>query len=232
MTASAGAAAVRVLVLDPQHLFAGAFATAIGAWSAFHVVGVEPDETRALVVAQRAVPDVVVVEPVGLPRGLSGLMGELDQVSPGSRVVALSSTADYPSVVGALEVGVSAVLLKSQSIDELATAMLRANAGHPQVAPDLVPLLVRRVRRAAQPRSLSAREADALHLLAGGASIKEVAVGLGVTFHTARNHVQRAIRRLGAHSSREAVKLAQHEGLITCSCTPDHACSPRRAGWG
>lgn len=53
-----------------------------------------------------------------------------------------------------------------------------------------------------------------LRLLARGTAPRAVALSLGVSPVTVRNHIQTAMERLGAHSRLEAVMLASRIGVI------------------
>ena len=62
--------------------------------------------------------------------------------------------------------------------------------------------------------SLTPREISALSLLSQGRSTRQMAGELDITLATARNHVQRALRKLRCHSRLEAVLRATRLGLI------------------
>lgn len=61
---------------------------------------------------------------------------------------------------------------------------------------------------------LTARQLEVLQLLADGLSVAAIATRLGLRVHTARNHVQSALGRLGAHNRVEALRKATRAGLI------------------
>ncbi len=63
-------------------------------------------------------------------------------------------------------------------------------------------------------QSLSARERQALALMADGHSNKEIARRLGISVHTAKFHVASVIAKLGATTRTEAVALALRQGLL------------------
>ena len=73
-----------------------------------------------------------------------------------------------------------------------------------------------RVRQSPPPPSegITARQAEALRLLANGIAPRGIAQALGVSPVTARNHIQTAMERLGAHTRLEAVMLASRAGLL------------------
>ncbi len=61
---------------------------------------------------------------------------------------------------------------------------------------------------------LTARQHEALPLLAEGLGSAEIAARLGVAEETARNHIRALLRQLGAHSRLEAVVRAYRLGLL------------------
>jgi DNA-binding CsgD family transcriptional regulator len=61
---------------------------------------------------------------------------------------------------------------------------------------------------------LTPRQAEVLRLLAQGASTQQMAVALGVTTQTVRNHVRDLLHHLGVHSRLAAVVVAQQRGLV------------------
>lgn len=61
---------------------------------------------------------------------------------------------------------------------------------------------------------LTHRQVETLRLLARGMTPREIALTLGVSPVTVRNHIQTAMERLGAHTRLEAVMLATRAGLL------------------
>jgi DNA-binding CsgD family transcriptional regulator len=61
---------------------------------------------------------------------------------------------------------------------------------------------------------LTARQYEALALLADGLGTTEIATRLGVAEETARNHIRALLRQLGAHTRLEAVVQAYRHGLL------------------
>ena len=61
---------------------------------------------------------------------------------------------------------------------------------------------------------LTDRQLEVLTLLALGYSEKEVALRLGISLRTARNHVANLYERLGLHHRAEAVLIAVRYGLV------------------
>jgi DNA-binding NarL/FixJ family response regulator len=85
----------------------------------------------------------------------------------------------------------------------------------------LVRLLQLQRDRVAHPGpELSEREREVLQLTADGVPIVGIAEQLGLSVHTVRNHIRRALQRLGAHSKLDAVVVAARLGIITITPEP------------
>lgn len=65
------------------------------------------------------------------------------------------------------------------------------------------------------PGGLTRRQVEILRLLARGTTPRAIALALGVSPVTVRNHIQTAMERLGAHSRLEAVMLASRSGILS-----------------
>lgn len=63
--------------------------------------------------------------------------------------------------------------------------------------------------------ALTPRELEVLGLLADGVSTREISSRLFISLNTSRNHVQRVIAKLGAHSRLEAVAIARRSGILS-----------------
>jgi PAS domain S-box-containing protein len=69
-------------------------------------------------------------------------------------------------------------------------------------------------RSAARGSDLSAREIEILRFLARGTTTKSVADLLHISLTTVNNHVQHILRKLDSHTRLEAIRRAEHAGLI------------------
>ena len=61
---------------------------------------------------------------------------------------------------------------------------------------------------------LTPRERDILQLLARSHSTKEIAIELDVSLATVNNHIHHLLQKLNAHTRLEAVRRAEHAGLL------------------
>jgi len=79
---------------------------------------------------------------------------------------------------------------------------------------ELATTLLSLTRSPTRETDLSARECDVLKLLAKGVTTTAVAELLQISRTTVNNHIQHILRKLASHTRLEAIRRAEHAGLI------------------
>ncbi|HEX7294300.1 MAG TPA: LuxR C-terminal-related transcriptional regulator [Pyrinomonadaceae bacterium] len=74
--------------------------------------------------------------------------------------------------------------------------------------------MISSTRDAAKETELTERELEILRLLGKGSTTSGVADQLNISRTTVNNHVQHILRKLNAHTRLEAIRRAEHAGLI------------------
>jgi DNA-binding NarL/FixJ family response regulator len=177
-------------------------------------------------------PDVVVID-AALP-GVDGLEAtrQILAESPAGAVgvMLLVDSETDESMLAALQAGAGAVLAKDSQAPEILHAVRVLAAGGSMLGPDLtrrlIALLLSYVPSRGQvPAGLSEltpREREVMGLVAAGLSNAEIAERLVVTQATAKTHVSRARRKLGARDRAQLVVYAYRTGLVTTApAAPD-----------
>ena len=72
----------------------------------------------------------------------------------------------------------------------------------------------RPARQAKDALGMSAREIQVLRHLALGLSNREISLSLGVSIDTVKEHVQRAVHKLGVSDRTQAAVIAVKQGLV------------------
>jgi PAS domain S-box-containing protein len=80
--------------------------------------------------------------------------------------------------------------------------------------PEQATTLISSARAPARETELSDREVSVLRLLAKGAKTTTVAEQLHISRTTVNNHIQHILRKLDAHTRLEAIRRAEHAGLL------------------
>lgn len=180
----------------------------------------DPSQVAAIVAEYQ--PDVLVVDAHLVYRDAEAVFQRPQAGTSKPSVVLLTSCDEPEGEERALQAGASAVVLKIAPADELLEAVRSAAKGTPWFSPPLVPTLLARYRRQsvqAFARSrldrLSIRERQVLALLAEGLDIPEIAVHLGVSPRTVRNHTRNMQKKLELRSLADARSMALETGLLS-----------------
>jgi len=178
--------------------------------------GVESARRRAAVVK----PDVVLMDMrLGDGTGTQATTAVLE-VSPSSRILVLSASAEREDVLQAVKAGATGYLVKSASKSELAEAVRATGEGRAVFTPGLAGLVLGEYRRMAKapakgsaPPSLSERETEILRYVAKGLTAKQIAEKLTLSHRTVENHVQATFRKLQVANRVELARYAIQHGL-------------------
>jgi DNA-binding NarL/FixJ family response regulator len=206
---------VRVVIVDDHAVFAQALESALQAIPGIVGAGVAYSLAAGLDLVARAQPDVAVVD-YRLPDGTgSDLIRGSRTAAADLRVVVLTASADEAAFLDSLEAGCAGYVTKDRPLEEVVSAVEAAAAGELAVSPSMLGRVLPRLHREAIEGSpLTAREREILALVAEGHANKTIATKLGLRLNTVRNHVQRVLTKLGAHSKLEAVAVATRQGLL------------------
>ena len=234
---------LRVVVADDQALVRVGFCGIIAATPGFTVVGEAGNGAEAVEAAQRARPDVILMD-VRMPV-MDGIEATR-QITRETEVRALIlTTFDLDEYVfAALRAGASGFLLKDTLPTDLLTAIRVVAAGDALLAPSVTRRLIGEFARTlsaagpaagaaqasartsddSQPsltrgklqRVLTDRELEVLKMVARGMSNAEIAEELTISPATAKTHVAHLLTKLDARDRIQLVIIAYQSGLAQC----------------
>lgn len=208
--------AIRVLIIDDHKMFVDSLARHLRDQVDIEIVGCAFSATTGLDEAETTRPDVAIIA-YGLPdRDGIKVTTALRTACPDTRVLMLTGLRDERLAVDAFGAGCSGFLTKHADTAELVCAVRKLAAGESYVPSHLLACLLPHVDADDHDlgADLSSREREVLKLLATGTPTRAVADQLCVSVTTVRNHVQRILLKLSAHSKLEAVAIAVREGII------------------
>ena len=176
------------------------------------VVGHTNNGPISVAPARETNPDVVILQ-VESPLGKAkDTLSELLRILPPQKVVMVTMFVDLHAVRELMELGASAFLLKSSSVEQLIGALRTAT-----VAPSGKNTIVALPRRAAAGATavLSDRELEILVLAARGFRNRQIAVSLHISVATVKRHLVNIYAKMKVGSRGEAANKALSEGWIT-----------------
>jgi DNA-binding NarL/FixJ family response regulator len=214
---------IRVLLADDQVLVRSGFRALLDAQDDIEIVGEAGDGREAVSLCRLLVPDVVLMD-IRMPE-LDGLGATREIAEDGAlagvRIVILTTFELDEYVFEALRAGASGFLVKDTEPADLIRGVRSVAAGDALLSPSVTRRLIGEfAARAKEPRpareleALTDREREVVALVADGLSNTEIGERLVVSPATAKTHVSRAMRKLGARDRAQLVVVAYESGLV------------------
>ncbi|MEU4408050.1 response regulator transcription factor [Streptosporangium sp. NPDC023963] len=154
-------------------------------------------------------PDVAVID-IEMPR-MDGLdaAAELHRLLPGCRTLILTAVGRPGNLRRGISARVSGFILKDSRPEDLVAAIRTVAAGGRVMDPQLAYTTLD------MPENpLTDREQDVLRLTAGGATPREVAGRLHLTYGTVRNYLASSVTKLDARNRVDAIRIATEAGWL------------------
>jgi DNA-binding NarL/FixJ family response regulator len=208
--------AIKILLADDHTMFRQSLARLLASYEDLEVVGETTNDEQAVALAREKRPDVVVMEvQVPLERAKDSLCRMLE-ISPPPKIVIATMFEDPHYMREMLDLGVSAYVVKTSSVEHLIGAI--CNAVFDPEGKNVVLGMPREAFENAEGRLegvLTGREMEILVLATRGFSNRQIASRLHLAEATVRRHLANVYRKLGVGSRGEAMLKALCEGWVT-----------------
>jgi DNA-binding NarL/FixJ family response regulator len=208
---------VRVVIADDHPIVRDGLRALIEATPGIELLGEATNGDEAIELARRVQPDVVLMD-LAMP-GRNGIEATREIVANGaSAVLILTMFADDESIFAAMRAGARGYLLKDAGHDEMRRAIEGVGSGEAifgaGVAQRMVGFFARGRALGVQPfPELTDREREVLDELARGIRNQTIAVHLGISVKTVRNHVSTILNKLMVVDRAQAIVRAREAGL-------------------
>lgn len=208
---------VNLVLADDHVLFREGLTSLLNNQSEWRVVGLAGNGEEAVRLVETLAPDIVVLD-IEMP-GMNGIeaAARIRELSPETRIVALSMYGDLHYQRRMFEAGASAYVLKNEAADDLVEAVQVVMKGGRYVSPYAATLKMDAPLRSAaiDKEVLSKREVDVLRLLAEGKRAKEIAEILHISPKTVETYRGRIMLKLGIDNLPGLVKFAIRAGIAS-----------------
>lgn len=219
---------ISLVVIDDHPIFRQGVADSLSLEGDFEIVGLASDGDEGLLMIQELTPTIAVID-VNLP-GLNGqqLTRQLVVEKSTTRVILLTAYDDLSQVVHSMSAGAFAYCSKDVDPQKL-TQIVRAVAdGKYAIAEDILEKsdleswldehtddTSRAYSDPVDPSvPLSRREMEVLECVTQGMSNKEIAIALGISHQTVKNHVTAVLRKLRVEDRTQAAVYALRQGWV------------------
>jgi DNA-binding NarL/FixJ family response regulator len=219
---------IRIVVVDDHPLFRQGVVDIFSSERDISVVG-QTDTGEEAIVLIRTLQPLIALLDVSLP-GMNGLqvMRQISTEKLNTRVVFLTAYDDKEQLVHAMRSGASAYCAKDIQPERLVwvvreVAKGKCVLGTQSIEPSVLEMwlatqtesAVRVYGEPGEPYApLSEREMEVLGFLAKGMSNKQIAVLLGISHQTVKNHVTSILRKLDVEDRTQAAIYALRHGWI------------------
>ncbi|MDR0953553.1 MAG: response regulator transcription factor [Elusimicrobiota bacterium] len=212
---------VRVLIADDQTLFREGIKDVLEGEKWIEVVGEAADGEEAVALAKKLKPEVVLMD-IKLPK-MDGIAATklIKKNTPEVNVLMLSSFEDEAHVMEAIQAGANGYLSKMLPAAELVNSIRTFTAEGLMIPQQLMGKLLQGLRqmgdggKVPSQAALTKTEIRVLDLLVRGMSNKELALELGCSVKTIKNHLNSSFHKLDVTSRTEAVVKAIKLGIIS-----------------
>jgi chemotaxis response regulator CheB/DNA-binding CsgD family transcriptional regulator len=214
-TAVDGAGArTSVVLADDHRIILDGLRTLLEREKDIVVVGEAEDGRRAVNLAARLKPDVVVMD-VAMP-GLNGIDAtrRIGLLSPSTRIIALSAQVDRRTAAQMTKAGATGYLCKNSAFGELAHAIRSIAAGGSYFSPRTLRPGGAGVERE-DAKVLTALEREVVQLLAEGKSLIEIATELSLSVEVVDAESRRVMKKLAIDNVAGLTRYAIREGLTS-----------------
>lgn len=208
---------VTIVIADDHVLFRQGLATLLKEQTGWTVVGEAGSGEEAVGLVATLKPCVAVID-VEMP-GAGGMEAarRIREVSPQTKIVALSMYANAHYQDRMRRAGAAAYVKKSQPIDELVETMKAVISGELHATDGGTSHVTDPATRSARvdAAELSDRERDVLRMLAEGKRTVVIAQALGISHKTVETYRTRLQRKLDINDLSGLVRFAIRAGLIS-----------------
>jgi DNA-binding NarL/FixJ family response regulator len=206
---------MRILIIGAEPLVVDGLMRLINRRGEMRVVATANSVAHALDAVRILRPDVLLSDDLLDDGDVAALTEQVVAQFPETKVIVLTSAATPDIALRAIAAGCSGVVAKTTTVDDVVRALRRVHQGEVVIPDSLLPEIVSGLRRSGRRigDEITPREREVLGHLARGLSLPDIATAMFISVNTARNHTQRVIEKLGAHSKLEAVVIAMREGL-------------------
>ena len=221
---------IRILIVSQQVLFRQGLELAFSSIKDAELLGNADFNNGIAFAIDESPPDVAIIDIDGISDSDLMLARRMKQRLPSIGVVMLTSNPNSTQLFQALKVQAAAYLSKEVNADELIDTIRRVARGEHPINESVTarPKVAEQVLHQFQELSwrseaegfispLTPREREILNYIAQGYLNKQIALELGISEQTIKNHVTSILRKLNANARTEAVVVAIKQGLISIS---------------
>jgi DNA-binding NarL/FixJ family response regulator len=205
---------LRLYVAEESRVLREGLAAIIERAGDFKIVSSASERESLFETLRQTSPDVLLLDIAGLTDGVQ-LAQAVRLRFPTLKIVVMNAGPSQPDIVELVKAGVSAFVLKSATLQELANTLRTVAAGGHVLPPALTAALFAQVasvsstpRGARNGARMTWREREIVELISAGLSNKEIAHRLNIATHTVKSHVHNLLEKFAVHTRAQLAALS------------------------
>jgi len=218
-----GPGSIRILLVDDQIIFRETFRSWLTSNPEIEVVGEAGNVQDAVHLVGTLHPTLVLTETCfQRNHGIEGIR-QIKSMYPEIKIVVITAYLSETMVQAALQAGVSGLLEKSASLEEVRSALDNVIRGKPYLCARAAQIVARGcVNKGRSPlEMLTQRELEALRCIAGGMRNKDIALHLCISVNTVEKHRANLMDKLNLRKVAALTAFAIEQGLGVISAVPN-----------
>jgi len=209
---------VRIIVGDAQYLTREGLAKLVSSRGDMELAGIADNASAFRELAIATQPDVMIFDH-DHPEFLGPeIIPSLQLSAPESSIMVITLDRDPDHVFKLLEMGVTSILTKNCSSEEIINAIRAASKGEKffcnAVLDKILEKKIRKTEQDCEPSLLTPREVEIVCLVAKGLAAREIADKLFLSTHTVYTHRKNIMKKLNINSAQEIMLYALNQGLV------------------
>ncbi|PKP47102.1 MAG: DNA-binding response regulator [Bacteroidetes bacterium HGW-Bacteroidetes-12] len=204
---------VNIFIVDDHQIFTDGVSSML-IESGYKVVGMAPNVPEAKKILEVIDPDIIICD-IHMPfqRG-TDLVRWIKEKKPWFKIIILTMCDDRSTVSELVSMGINAYLLKSQSIQNLKTAIERVMSGRFFICEEVADVLMSKVDGDISRRLLTCREEEILRLILNEKSNKDISEKLFISERTVEAHRRNIYRKTSTSSIVGLMKWALENNVL------------------
>ena len=208
---------IRIAVVDDHPMLREGVVRTLNDEPDIEVVGEGGSADQAVDIAQKSLPDIILLD-MNMPGSGLAAIERISDCCPAVKLIVLTVQEDHDAVTHALERGARGYILKGVGASELVDIVRAVHDGGSYVSPSLAAKLLSNFgasNRKKDPENpietLTAREEQILELLGKGLRNKEIGLQLDLKEKTVKQYVTNILQKLQLRNRVEAALLLKKQ---------------------
>lgn len=212
-------AVIRVVLTDDHPIYRKGLKAALETFPDIKVIGEGHCCQDAITLVGREKPEILLLDVRLHEENSLTRVKRIKEISPGTKVIALTAYGDEHIILTAIRFGVNAFLLKDRGIEELVECIRAVSEGKSFLDPTVTEIVFSSMRKFmdhdvstptfVDEEILSPREREVFILVRAGLPNKKIAEHLYISSNTVHNHLVNIYRKLGVSKRRQVLEIAK-----------------------